>query len=104
LVRWEDAENELKRLRASLAVLDEQVASLSRPAGLRGALGVLIYFSLAGVVFPLALMAWRPIPESGLVRFVVVVLFGSGLAALLLYIGSTIREARKMPESEEPGE
>ena len=80
------ADNEVKRLRSRLD-------AFAYPANLIWGFAALGYLALVGVVFPLVLL-----PSEGYsptLKQLTVWLFGSGLAAVLIYIGTQIRELVK---------
>ena len=52
---------------------------------------VLVGFAAVGIVFPLILLAVRPVPTSAWVRFAVLAGFVGGLGAVVGYIVDAVR-------------
>lgn len=60
-------------------------------------MGVLGYLLLVGVVYPVYLLMQNPVPSGQGIRTLVVVLFLSGLIALVVYIGAGVRNLSALP-------
>lgn len=73
-------------LLADLDVVGDAIAQVAAPTGLLPAAFVLTYFSVVSVLWPLVLMAFRPVPDQPWVRALTVVLFATGLGGLISYI------------------
>jgi hypothetical protein len=78
-------------LDAQLGLVDAELLRVGRPRGIGFGIGVLSYLAVGSVILPIAMLASRPVPESLLVRRLIVFLFASGLVALLTYLVSSIR-------------
>lgn len=86
-------------LQAGLSALEREgdlvrteTARVTKPHGLGRAAAAFGYLTVAGVVVPLAGLAWRPVPSDLLSRRVLVFLFVSGLAGLGWYLIWAIRQ------------
>jgi hypothetical protein len=94
---------EVRALDAEADVVKSQLRSLSKPRGLTRAVAVLTYFAIVGIVVPLGAMTRRPVPNGPVFRIVIVVLFVSGLGALLAFVLALVRELRwEEPEAPPP--
>ncbi|MFZ6003787.1 MAG: hypothetical protein ACOYXM_07600 [Actinomycetota bacterium] len=90
--REEDLDADVRALEAEAEVLRTQLRSVAAPPRLKLAVGVLVYFAFVSIVLPLWWMTRRPVPHGPELRLAVVVLFASGLGALLYYVWTSIRE------------
>jgi hypothetical protein len=84
-------------LRLQLQNVEEEVRAVEHLPDMRGTIAVLGYLAATGIVFPVALMAVRPVPDSVLVRVLVVSAFVSGLVVLLVHL------IRRVGQSAEQG-
>lgn len=64
------------------------------PEGVTSLFAALALFSLLGMLYPIVIMAWRPVPESGLSRLSLVLAFGIGLISVMLVLRSFIKNLR----------
>jgi hypothetical protein len=77
------------------------------PAEVTGGFGVLLYFSVVGVMVPIVVLAVQPESIHWLVRIAILALFASGLAWLCSYVFQGInkvdgrREATMVEEDAE---
>lgn len=94
IAQEEELTASVRALQAEEAVVKRQLRSLAAPPRLRLAVAVLVYFAIVGIVVPLFFMTKRPVPDSSEFRLTIVGLFISGLAGLLLYLGSSIGSLR----------
>ena len=85
---------EISALQAEADIVKEELQRLANPPGIRIGLAVLAYFAVVGILVPLAYMASRPGENDLWFRRLIVVLFGSGLGSLLVYIGWSVRQLR----------
>lgn len=81
---------EVRALAAEAHVVKAQLRLLSTPPRLKLAVFVLVYFAVVSVVVPLYCMTRRPVPDGPLFRLAIVLLFVSGLGALLYYVSTSI--------------
>jgi hypothetical protein len=86
--------SELRALNSELILLDEELSTFKKPEGIKGAIAVLLYLTLAGIALPTILMALRPVPDSSLSRAAVVAAFVSGLAVLVGYLLFRVRSLK----------
>ena len=89
-------------LQAGLSALEREgdfvrteAARVAKPHGLGRAAAAFAYLTVAGVVVPIAGLAWRPVPSDLLSRRVLVSLFVSGLAVLGWYLIWAVRRLAK---------
>jgi hypothetical protein len=92
--RRDELRGEVRALEAELGIVDEVLSRLKQPEGVVTALAVLVYFALVGVVVPLVMLAQRPVPSGPVVRGLVIVLFVSGLMAVVGFIAAVLRRFR----------
>lgn len=85
VARETDLRSELRFINTEIDLTSERLAGFTKPKGIAGAVMALTYLALAGIVFPIVLMAVRPVPDNVVSRVVVVFAFASGLAVLLCY-------------------
>ncbi len=67
-------------------IIARQLAQVASPRGVYSGIAVLTYFALVGIVFPLALMASRPVAGSLVIRRLVLIAFATGLFSVLGYL------------------
>ena len=91
--------NKIYELGAEQHIQRRERKRISTPEALPSALVVLGYFAIVGIIWPLVVIAVDPRTVSGSVRLVTVVLFISGLGAVMWYIAARVNELR-MPLSE----
>jgi hypothetical protein len=72
---------------AEIRLLDRQLGELGRPQGVGWGIASLALLTILGIVFPMILMAVRPVPAGPLARAAVIVSFCVGVAAVLLFVG-----------------
>jgi hypothetical protein len=87
---------EPKALEIELDLVDQELVGLG--AGLPTLLvgvGILTYFGLGGVAFPLALLARHNVPNGPLIRWIVWAVFLSGLALLIGFLLSSVASLKK---------
>lgn len=95
ILREQSLRADVRALKSEVSIIEKARARVTgAPEDLWKAVAVLAYFALVGTVLPLALMSCDPVPHEAWVRAMVVAGFFSGLAALLGYIGVTIRRFR----------
>jgi hypothetical protein len=75
--------------------VDAALAGLADPSGVWPGLAVLLYFSVAGCLVPLAVMAAGPEKLGTALSVTIVVLFASGLAALAGYLTIEVRRLQQ---------
>jgi PAS domain-containing protein len=78
---------ELRTRRLERAQVDAALGGLADPRGIWPGLGVLLYFSIAGCLVPLVVMAFAPERLGTGAGLGIVGLFASGLLALAVYLG-----------------
>ena len=88
----------LRGLDSQLDLIDAELLRVGNPRGIGVGIGVLSYLALGSVILPVAMLASRPVPDSLVVRRVIVALFASGLVGLLGYLVWSIRSLRRQPE------
>jgi hypothetical protein len=71
---------------AQLSLVREHVGRLAAPNGVGWGIAALGGFATLGVVFPLSLMAVKPVPTEGIWRFLVIIAFVVGLSMVLWFI------------------
>jgi hypothetical protein len=89
-------------LSAEIKLIDEQASRFSQPEGVTSGMFVLSFFALVGVVFPMAVMATRPVPDDLVMRRLLVAAFLVGLGALLIYLIIYVKKLRLNQDS--PGD
>lgn len=100
--RERDLEIELRTLNSEVGLLDEELSAFSKPEGIKGAIAVLVYLTLAGIALPTVLMALRPVPDNALSRIAVVATFISGLVVLLAYLLLRVKSLRPPQSGRKP--
>jgi hypothetical protein len=88
----------VRRLESELETLEAEIRRVGHPAEVRPGLLVLAYFAIVGIVAPIALLASRPVSDSLTLRRTAFLLFLSGFALLLGYIGWAARRLRRTIE------
>lgn len=81
-----DLRGRLSLMEADLAIIEQELRKIASPRGVGRGIGVLSYLAVVSVIVPLVLMSLRPVPASALARAIVVLLFVSGLGALIWYL------------------
>lgn len=94
VTRETDLRSELRFIDKEIDLTSERLAGFTKPKGIAGAVLALTYLALAGIVFPIVLMAVRPVPDNFVSRVVVVLAFASGLVVLLCYFIAHARSLR----------
>jgi hypothetical protein len=94
VARETDLRSELRFIDTEIDLTSERLTGFTKPKGITGAVLALAYLSLTGIVFPIVLMAVRPVPDNVVFRVVIVVLFVSGLVVLLGYFVVHARSLR----------
>lgn len=94
VARERELRSELRFLDKELMVTVERLASFEKPKGITGAVLALTYLAVAGVLLPVVLMAFRPVPDNSVSRVIVVLAFTSGLLVLLFYFIGHARSFR----------
>lgn len=89
--RLESVSSDIETLGAEREIVIGTLARVGRPEGVILGIGVLVGFALVGIVFPLIVLAIRPVPTSPWMRFAVVAGFVAGLGAVVAYIVSAVR-------------
>jgi hypothetical protein len=84
--------NRIHELEAELRIQHQAADRISNPEALPSALVVLGYFAIVGIIWPLAVIAVNPRTVSAPIRLATLVLFVSGLAAVVWYIAARVRE------------
>ncbi len=84
-------EHEIDYLETQIREKESKFGHIEKPSGLNGALIVFIYFTLAGIVFPIFLLPVDASKFSGRLKYLVSGLFTSGLLSVIVYIVMTIR-------------
>lgn len=86
ITREGELRSRLALLAAQTTITQRELSAIRSPREVWVGLGALTYLALVGVVFPLYLATRRPVPDSPGMRTTIVVLFCTGLAALLGYV------------------
>ena len=94
VARETDLRSELRFINTEIDLTSERLAGFAKPKGVAGAVMALTYLALAGIVYPIVLMAVRPVPDNSVSRVVVVLAFASGLVFLLCYFVVQARSLR----------
>lgn len=68
---------------AEIDAAEEALAGFVRPQGLWATLAALGTFAFLGMVLPLVIMSFRPVPDSATIRVALVIAFCAGLIALM---------------------
>jgi hypothetical protein len=85
----------VRQLKAERDQIERELASVQVPPDFGRGLLVLIFFAVAGVVFPIVLMANQPDEVAPWVRALVVIAFVAGLVALAWFVASVIADAKR---------
>lgn len=85
-------ERDKKSLEAIESDLTDQLTYAGKPEGVNWGLAVLAYFSVVGIILPLALTPMAPDHFSGLFRWGVFILFLSGFLFFFLYLAKLVRQ------------
>lgn len=91
--------DQLRVRNTELDLLDEDLQNLGSPSGVAFGIFALTAFALLGIVFPLCLMALRPVPDSTPVRAAAIAAFVVGLVLLMSFIWFQRRTLRGTPFS-----
>jgi hypothetical protein len=86
--------SDVRSREAEIAIVNSLLLNFREPEGIGRAFGVLTYFALVGVVIPLVLLTQRPVPDGPWCRAGVVVLFVSGLGAVLVTMWGAVKRLR----------
>lgn len=86
ITREGELRSRLALLAAQTTIAQRELSAIRSPREVWVGLAALTYLALVGVVFPLYLATRRPVPDSPGMRTTIVVLFCTGLAALLGYV------------------
>jgi hypothetical protein len=76
-------------------IIARQLAQVASPRGVYSGIAVLTHFALVGIVFPLALMASRPVASSLATRRLVLMAFATGLFSVVGYLFWLMSDTRK---------
>jgi hypothetical protein len=82
---------QIAALDAEIDLIDEQRERFSRPDGVGSGIAVLSLFAVLGIVFPMVVMALRPVPSSIGVRVALVAAFVIGFGVFLFYLVALVR-------------
>jgi hypothetical protein len=85
--------SELRKAVAEHAAASTGLYGLGTPQGIRGAFGALAYMAGVSVVFPLSLLAIRPVPSAAWWRVAVVAAFVSGVGTVGVVLWRGITES-----------
>lgn len=91
-------QSRIQALDAQLDLVHAELLRIGRPRGVGMGIGVLSYLAVGSVILPIVMLASRPVPDSLLARRLIVVLFASGLVALLGYLIRAIRSLGRPDE------
>lgn len=89
-----ELEAEVRALSARADLADRQALLVSAPQSAKLGLWALAAFSVLGILFPIVLLACRPVPSGPWIRTIVVLAFLAGLSMVVGYIAwqwSTLR-------------
>jgi hypothetical protein len=94
---------QVSALVAEIQLIDEQADRFSRPQGVMAGIGVLAFFALMGVIYPMVVMATKPVPSDLSTRRLLVSAFIIGFITLLGYVVYYLRGVRlhEEPRSDE---
>lgn len=85
---------ELRIITGEIELLETRLPANSQQRWLIYGLGILAYFSIVGIVYPLYLMTRNPVIATASARTKVLWGFSSGLVALLIFIWSAVADLR----------
>jgi hypothetical protein len=89
--RTKELRAQIAALDAEIGLLDEQAGRFARPDGVFNGLAVLSFFAALGIVFPMVVMAMRPVPASMPLRAGLIVAFVIGFAVFVAYLVTLVR-------------
>lgn len=84
--RANDLSAQLAALDAEIGLINEQSDRFAQPDGVWSGIWVLTLFAGLGIVFPMVVMAWRPVPSSVWFRVLLVAAFAVGFAVFMGYL------------------
>lgn len=73
-------------------ILEARLARIGQPEGVKAGIWVLVGFAAVGIVFPLTMLAMRPVPSWWGARVMVIGAFTAGLAAVIVFMFGMIDE------------
>ena len=91
IVKRDDLSSQVLSYSAQRRILEFDIQRLAQPQGLTSGLLVLGLFGFLGIIFPLTLMAFRPVSDVWYLRLLVLLGFVAGFAGLLVYIYFSFR-------------
>lgn len=91
IIRRDDLSSQVLSYSAQIRILEFDIRKLAQPQGLMSGLIVLGAFGISGIIFPLALMSFRPVSDIWYLRLLVLLGFVAGFAGLLIYIYFSFR-------------
>jgi hypothetical protein len=102
--RYEELNEEVRLLLSEISILDSQLDAFVAPSGVRWGIAALVGFSILGIVYPMYLLAMRPVPAGAWVRGSAILSFVLGLGLVVVFIISQVRglkaQKRQPPEAQ----